>query len=554
MTVEPKSGSLAHRRTALGLLGVAAMLFTQLPWMARTNFTGFDEWLIIDLVSKGIIDVPHGNRPVHLLWLLPAALAPYSVTPYVVLHALYGFLSGALVFLLCRRLVPGRPLLWLLTAILSVVWGPGDLARLSTIERSGYTAFEFATLLAIFLLVESWVARSIPLLAFAALVAFLGARSYEAVVPLLLFAPLALLRLGRDAGGRLRTWVAAWEGVLALAILLIVLPRFRPTDVMAYQLQVLGLDLNPGHVALRLGRQFLYHLGPVLLSAPSELATAAVPIALAAFASVVAAWTWVARGSEGEPGWEEGRLHGGLMAVGLLWACLAYGVLALTPSKPSALRMQILSAPGIALFLSSLAFLLSGFVAARWRRLAVVAMGAWLVAVGTGRTVAMQKTWDSVSAYPGQVRMLTGLTEAVPDVKPHTLIVLLDQGRAWRATYGFRHAVEYLYQGRAIGYIPGAWDALYPTFFTNEGIRVEPWPALRGPWGIRVSLHRYDETIVVRHGADGRVEVLDVWPAELAPLPPGARYDPGSRVVLGGPVPPERSILAMPGPSQPAAP
>ncbi len=553
MTVEP-AGAVARRQIAAAMISVAAMLLTQLCWMARTNFTGFDEWLIIQLVSGGIIDVPHGNRPVHLLWLLPAALAPYSLTPYVALHALYAFLSAALVFLLCRRLLPGRPFLWLLTAVLSVVWGPGDLARLSTIERSGYTAFEFATLLAIFLLLESWVARSISLLALAALVAFLGARSYEAVVPLLLFAPLGLLRLGREPGGRLRTWVLVWEGVLALAVLLIVLPQFRPTDLMAYQLQVMGLDLSPAHVALRLGRQFLYHLAPAVLSPPSELATAAVPIALGVFGVVVAAWARVAPGPDRASEGEGRGFPLKLMAIGLLWAGLAYGVLTLTPSKPSALRMQILSAPGIALFFASLAFLLSTFVPDRWRRLLVALAGAWLVAVGTGRTVAMQKVWDGVSAYPGQVRMLTGLTERVPDVKPHTLIVLLDEGRAWRATYGFRHAVEYLYQGRAIGYIPGAWDALYPTFFTPEGIRIEPWPALRRPWGIGVTLHRYDETIVVRFAADGRVELVDHWPDGLPPLPPGARYDPGSRVVLGGPVPPERSILGMPGPDQPAAP
>ena len=208
--------------------------------------------------------------------------------------------------------------------------------------------------------------------------------------------------------------------------------------------------------------------------------------------------------------------------------------------------MQILSAPGIALFFSSLAFLLSTLVRPRWRRLVVIAAGAWLVAVGTGRTVAMQRTWDSVSAYPRQIQMLTALTHQVPDVKPHTLIVLLDEGQAWRATYGFRHAVQYLYQGRAIGYIPGAWDALYPTFFTPEGVRVEPWPALRRPWGTRVTLHRYDETIVVRHAPDGRVEVLDPWPDGLPPLPAGARYDPGSRILVGSPLPPERGILGEP--------
>jgi hypothetical protein len=313
---------------------------------------------------------------------------------------------------------------------------------------------------------------------------------------------------------------------------------------MAYQLQVLGLDLAPSRVALRLGRQFLYHLGPVVLSSPLELATAAVPIATLVFAIAYLVWAAVGGREREENSLRSERLfHLRSMFAGLIWAGLAYGVLTLTPSQPSALRMQILSAPGIAFFLASLAFLLSTLVAVPWRRVVVGLLAAWIVAVGTGRTVAMQKTWDRLSAYPAQIRMLRDLTERVPDVKPGTLIVLLDEGKAWRATYGFRHAMAYLYEGHAIGYIPGAWDALYPAVFTTEGIRVEPWPALRKPWSIRATLTRYSEMIVVRGAADGHVGVLDQWPAELPPLPSGALYDPASRIVVGLAPLPERAIL-----------
>jgi hypothetical protein len=167
----------------------------------------------------------------------------------------------------------------------------------------------------------------------------------------------------------------------------------------------------------------------------------------------------------------------------------------------------------------------------------------WLVAVGTGRTLAMQERWDGLSVYPVQLRMLSGLTHEVPDVRPGTLITLLDNGRAWQATYGFHHAMRYLYQGCAAGYVHGTWNALYPTTFTPEGIRVEPWLALRKPWGIDVTLTPYDHTIVVRHRGDGVVEVLDQWPPELPPLPPGARYDPRCRIVAGTALPPERALL-----------
>jgi hypothetical protein len=220
----------------------------------------------------------------------------------------------------------------------------------------------------------------------------------------------------------------------------------------------------------------------------------------------------------------------------------------LTPVGHTALRMQFLSAPGIALCLASIASVVATFFRPRWRLLALGLMGAWVVAVGAGRTVAMQKTWDAASAYPSQMRMLRELTRQVPDVKPHTLIVLLDQGRAWRASYGFRHAVQYLYQGRASGLVHGAWDALYPTFFTPEGIRVEPWSVLRAPWGARVSVNQYNEVIVARYSPEGRVEVLEKWPGEFPPIPPGERYEPESRIVAGSP-PPERAILDHPNPT-----
>jgi hypothetical protein len=155
----------------------------------------------------------------------------------------------------------------------------------------------------------------------------------------------------------------------------------------------------------------------------------------------------------------------------------------------------------------------------------------------------MQKRWDALSAYPSQMRMLTGLTHAVPDVRPGTLIALLDEGHAWRATYGFNHAMRYLYQDRAAGYVHATWNALYPTSFTPAGILVEPWLALRKPWGIDVTLTPYEHTIVARYRPDGVVEILDQWPAELPPLPSGARYEPRSRIVAGAPLPPERALL-----------
>ncbi|HEY7514047.1 MAG TPA: hypothetical protein VIC87_06195, partial [Vicinamibacteria bacterium] len=60
--------------------------------------------------------------------------------------------------------------------------------------------------------------------------------------------------------------------------------------------------------------------------------------------------------------------------------------------------------------------------------------------------------------------------------------------------------------------------------------------AIRRAWRSPVTRHRFDELVVVRHGADGLV-LLEEWPkdARLPPLPPGARYAPRERIVAGAP-------------------
>jgi hypothetical protein len=126
------------------------------------------------------------------------------------------------------------------------------------------------------------------------------------------------------------------------------------------------------------------------------------------------------------------------------------------------------------------------------------------------------------------------------------MVVLLDEAQAFPATFTFRHAVEHFYRGRALGLVWGASDYLYPCRFTPEDIRCEPWDVIRSGWRTGPTRHRYDEVVVARLSRDGRLAVLDAWPAAL-PVPPPAGYRPRERILpLGAPVP-ERSILRRAG-------
>jgi hypothetical protein len=148
------------------------------------------------------------------------------------------------------------------------------------------------------------------------------------------------------------------------------------------------------------------------------------------------------------------------------------------------------------------------------------------------RTAALQAEWDTKSAYPDQQRTLLELTSVAPDVAPGTLVVLLGSG-SWPLDLTFRHAVLYLYEGRAVGHAVDAPEFLYETSFEAMGVRSVPQPVLQGPWREPPALYPYDAIVALREDARGRLHLLETWPTELPPLPPGATYAPRVRIRLG---------------------
>ena len=541
--------AVSRRRAAttiVALAGLLAVFFSQFAWVRATNFGGTDEWLYISLASRRALDIPYANRPFVLLWTLPAALVwPHDLRAYYVVHTAYLSLAGCLLFLLMRRLEPSRPLLAFLAAAISLTWAPLDFLRLDTVLLTGYSGFTFATLLTLVLFVESWVNDKPALLALAGLLGLVTARGFEGVLPLLMAAPLLLHRVGATPSRRLRVWVLAWEALMLLIVALVIVPFFRPEGPGSYQASALRLDPDPLRVTARLLRQYGYHLLPLVRSPLRELAVRAVPLAVLTFLGAFSLFALRQRGATEDT---EGRHALALLAgLGLLLAGLGYAGFALSPAILKAARTQFLSAPGVGLFLAAAASLAASALPLRWRTAALALMGAWVVAVGTGRTIAMQREWDeSRSAYLPQRHSLLELTRQVPDTKPNTLILLIDDADAWPATFTFRHAVDYVYDGHALGYVWKAIDFLYPAYFVPLGLYYDPWPVIRKPWGVGPTLHRYDELVVAYAGRDGGLRVLRTWPVPiLPPLPPGARYDPEARIVRGTRPPASRAILRL---------
>jgi hypothetical protein len=538
-TLDPKSGAAPHPTDRMAVLGIVAVFGAHFYPVRMTNFSGTDEWLFLSLGAKGIADSPYSNRPFMLLWhVLAAAAGPGRIGAYHLTHAVCLCLAALAIWRTLRRLAPGCPELAFLAGTITAVYAPADYERLDTVAMLGYAGFAFATALAVLLLVESWERRSAVLLWLAALIALLDVRGVEAGLPLLAAAP-ALLLLSRREPRPLKTWIAVWGGVVALAAVLAVYPVLRNPRGF-YQTAGLHADLHPLRIAGRLLRLFDFHLRPLVTPSIHEWMAPTVACSVLLF---VVAFLWLTRARSVSL-----SRHTAVSAYaavgGLIAAGLAYFPYALSPAFATPARTQIFSASGIGVFLAAGACLLAGAFPARGRRLVLCLLGAWVVAVGAARTAALQRQWDGWTYYPAQNHTLCQLTDRAGDFVPNTFVVLADESGAWRMTFTFRHALELLYAGHATG---GVWESedrgfLYPFYFAEEGLLSVPMRAIQGPWREPPTRHGYDELVVLHVDGSGALSLLERWPAFLPPLPPGAVYAPHARMLAGPPPAPRLAL------------
>jgi hypothetical protein len=527
------------------LVGVYAVFWSQFAWVRHTNFEGFDEWFVLSMTRRGIIDVPVANRPFGLVWNLTAAfLAPDSLLGAYLVHAHYLVGAACLTSVLCLRLVPGQPLLAFLAGALTATWVPLDLLRLAGLYGSACAGMTFGIMLALLLLVESRVRGSFPLLGLAALLAYVNGRSHEGTLPLLSIGPLLLLAVRPRTARPLWPWVVVWVVVIAVALAGAALPLVLGGSGAAYQRSLAQLDLSPAGVLGRLELQYWYHLWPLVSSAPGELAELGV---LGATAVLLLFYSLLARRVEPEDDRARARralalsLVGGLAAAGLGYAAF---VLSAKITMPR--RTQFFASPGIGLAIASASLLVASLLRGRGRRALPGLLAAWVVAVGTGRTLASQRFWDQRSYFAAQNRILVRITELAPDLESQTLVVLADETGSWPGVFSFRHAIEYLYDGRAIGHSWPGWDIYYPASFERDAIRIEPWESIRVPWASPVTRHPCERIVVFWATQAGEVRLLEQWPTTLLPLDCAGRYDPGARVRRPAALPASRRILDRP--------
>jgi hypothetical protein len=536
------------RRAVLSIaLTVGAVAFLQQAWVSPTNFGGADEWLLLDLSSRGVLGIPYANRPLVLLWQAPPArLLPGDLRGFWLFTTLYFAATGALTSWLALRLAPGERVLALLAGVATVAWAPLDYLRLDTVLICGYAGFTFAAVAALVLFVEAWHRQKYTLLAAGMALAIAAILGVESVLPVLAVAPILVGGGWRRDPRRFGQWTLAWLTVLAAGAGLTIGPLLLGWP--SYQTAALGIDPSPLRVGGRVLQLAGMQIGPLVTSPPGELAVPAVPLAVLA---LLAGFAGLRLAGQPPPDPEAARRPiGFVLAAGVLLTVSAHAALALTPAIRTPARTQILSAPGFALALAATIAAAARLVGPRWRPVVAAALGAWFVAVGTGRVVAMQVEWEaSRSVYPAQAATLSALTHAAPGLEPGSLVLLLDDSGAWPMTFTFRHALRYLYGDGVVGVVRGAADFLYPWRVAGQGIAVDPWPVIRGEWQVAPTLHPWDTILVVHQGADGRLAVLPRWPeGVLPPLPAGAQYAPEGRIRPTPVRDRERRVLAAKGP------
>jgi hypothetical protein len=520
--------------TAAVLFTVYVSFWMQYASVRVDNFGGIDEWMILSLVSRGVIAVPHANRPFGLLFNLPAALFPaHLLEASWLLHGHYLVLAGLLMSLLLLRMAPDRPDWALLCGVFASTIAPSDTLRLVSIYSSAYSGVSAATVLVVLLLMAG--ARSDVCVVIAAGLCLVVARVYEGPLALLLLAPLLLRLLGTRIS---RAPLTLYYCAAGLAVVLVGLPFLLDRPEAMYQRQILGVYLEPGGLLLRLVSQYRLHLAPLFWRAPME----SVGWRGAAADALLAVMLVLLRPAF--PRTRKAALFARAAAVGMLAAAAAYSGFLLAARLTGARRTEILSAPWIGLALAAAILFLSEWVPSRASSALVVVLAVYLNTASFARTTELQQARDLGGAFHRQAQAMAQIVSIAPGLKAGTLAIMLDGSQTWLGSFVFHHAMDLLYDSSASGCVAnGREEVFYTCWMDKAGVHHDPWPILRSEWRARNRTFGYDEVVVLASDEAGHVSLLPQWPSSLPPMPQGAIYDPEKRVSSLAPPCAARAIL-----------
>lgn len=498
-------------------------------------------------------------RPFNSLYLGLAYLLGGGNGSYLSYQLLYGALwwgRGVLTYLIFARICPNHPLVGVLTGALVITHiSDGNLNFIPQLHQVG---FLFMLALAVYCLVEFWLcSQRWPSLAWvtASLVAlYVSLWSYESHYILILSLPLLLYALRPKLDRRLIQTTLIWY---ALPLLYggLQLIRYGVQKQATYQTSMLRQDWGLGPILSDLGvhlwRTFSFwkwnermpaytgwdSWSPVASPFPLEQLgwAVAVPCAIAFGLGIYLMarrqvpltlpsqrWLWVG------------------LAFGGLWLLLSFPVYLLMRNNTNFLRSQMLSSYGAAIVTVLLLLLLAQWLltgrATRYRGWFAVAACSVIVLAGVRAGVISQLLIGQ--QWQAHQQVMTQLVQIAPNVKPNTIILMLDVPRGYgmdpfQELIWFDQPLRVLYRSRQV-----AGDFLYanghPTRgsaweFTANGLR---WDSQKAAWTPGISQAPYDHLVVLRLQPNGRLRLLEQFPSEILPQPfDTSGYAPHDRIL-----------------------
>ncbi len=479
-------------------------------------------------------------RPYNSLFLGLSHLLGGDNGSYVSYQLFYGFLwwgRGFFSFLIFRRIFPAYPAVgFLIGAIVVTHVTDGTVNWIGQIHQLG---FMFCLVLAVYLLLESWYARSrlwaAVLLALSLLPLYVSLWTYESQFFIILFIPVVLWILRPKLTLPLLLTSLIWyilPGIYGYAQV----KRYLLTREATYQSSIVRPDLTLNALL----QDLWVHLQQSLRfwtwvsgnTPPYTIATLNPAIGFFCAGGFLLAGYLVLRPQV---------LNAALPSKRQLLICLGVGAIILVLSFPIYLliagntmfwRTQLLSSFGAAIMLVSGILWLARSLSPKPYQ-AIVALLCCSAIVFSGVRVGVILQGFHEYRWRIQQDLMAQISHLAPGVKDHTLILLTNLTKDYNydpfgASMWFDSPVQLLYPGRKVAGHYFYADGSQPTDdrwrFTATGIERE-----KGVDGMIKQFEQatYDQMLVFEYGQDGEISLLKTIPAKF--LPPGTTaiaYDP----------------------------
>lgn len=474
------------------------------------------------------LNYPDELRPYNSLFLGLGYLLGFNNGSYVTYQLLYGFLwwgRGVLIYLIFRRLFPESSLFSFLLGTLVIVHASdGALNWIGQLHQFG---FIFLFILAVYFLLESWLAqsprRAITFLVLSLPALYISLWTYESHFFLVASAPILLFILRPKLNLRLIVTTAIWYIIPAIYGWL-QLQKYLISKVNNYQTSIVRSDLSLNtiftDVQAHIWHSLQFWKWSNTLPAYSIGKLAPMIALLCVLTFIIGAY--LLSPSSGFLGLCLPSIQslGTCLSLGLLFLILSLPIYLLIAGNTTFWRTQMLPGLGAAICLGSGICLLAKILSKKqYQPLFVIIACAAIVFSGVRSGVLLQGFHE----YRWQIHrsVMAQVAHLVPSIKDNTMILLTNMPKNYEkdpfgAAMWFDFPVQLIYPRRkVVGYF---------IYENGESVTDNPWmfTATGMKWqrkGMSQELDEvmYSQIVALRYNSDGQISLLEQFPRDLLP-------------------------------------